>query len=88
MCARLQLSLQGAENVKLGMTVLTINTSVGRYSIGALVLMVDLEGIEWCRKEKDKSGILKESASKKMLRPIIQQSTSIDIIRLKIPVRK
>ena len=57
-----------------------------RYTIGALVLRFHCEvhGVEG----KIICGILKESAPKKVLTLIIQNSTNIDIIRLKIPARK
>ena len=60
-----------------------------RYTIGAVVLRVCHEGKEWHREEKIKCDILKESAAKKVLRPIIQQSTKIDIYKIQnILVRK
>ena len=46
-------------------------------------MRVDQEGIEWCREEKIISVILKESVAKKVLRPIIQQSTKCDAYKIK-----
>ena len=54
-----------------------------RYTIGALVLRLHHEGKRVVQRAKDKMWYLKCICSQKVLRPIIQQSTNIDVYKIK-----